>query len=118
MRDNKRTLIVVGTYSIGKERVFMGNAHDAAEPADAVRPNPSRATLPRCVRDAAIAEALGVPVYVEKHKRQTLECLNEPQLASRLTDDPTATNLHVMGMGAVSVKVGEAAVLSLRMPLH
>ncbi|KAJ3193680.1 hypothetical protein HK101_004384 [Irineochytrium annulatum] len=69
-RKRKETLIVVGTYLIGKERVFK-----------------------------AIAQSINSAVYVDKRKRKILQCLEDDALNDMLTDDPLAANVHVVGMG-------------------
>ena len=71
-----KTLFVVGTYTIGKERVF-----------------------------AAIARALNCKIYCEKPKMNVLMCLDDEDLKSRLTRDPKATPLHLVGMDAMRTDV-------------
>eukprot|EP01018_Ginkgo_biloba_P017842 Gb_02140 [translate_table: standard] len=72
LRDTK-TLVVVGAYSIGKERVYLG-----------------------------IAEALGVQIYADSRRRRILESLNWPQLSERLCLDAQHTLLHVLPMSSLS----------------
>ncbi|XP_041476365.1 uncharacterized protein LOC121424687 isoform X2 [Lytechinus variegatus] len=69
VRWNKKTLIVCGTYTIGKEKVFK-----------------------------AIAEALKCKVFVESRKYKVLECLEDNDLMSLLTRDIQSSRLHVIAM--------------------
>lgn len=71
-RDPK-TLVVVGAYSIGKERVFLG-----------------------------IAKALGVQIHADSHRRRILACLHWPELSERLCSDAGCTMLHVLPMSSLS----------------
>lgn len=73
LADNKRTLFLVGSYQIGKERVFL-----------------------------AIAEMLKCRIYADARKRAMLAKIGDAHLASLLTDDSTSSNLHVLHMGAMN----------------
>eukprot|EP00042_Codosiga_hollandica_P053127 m.687397 g.687397 ORF g.687397 m.687397 type:complete len:100 (-) comp58627_c0_seq24:578-877(-) len=76
-RLDQRTLFVVGTYTIGKERVFE-----------------------------AIADALNLDkVFVEAHKRRILNCFNDEVVKCRLSTDAKLSMLHVLPLGKVNHKV-------------
>ncbi|KAI3639293.1 hypothetical protein MIR68_002823 [Amoeboaphelidium protococcarum] len=69
--DIKHTqvLFVVGTYLLGKERVFM-----------------------------SMAKALGVKVYADADKRRILRYMDDEKINTLLTDDPLSTPLHLVKM--------------------
>lgn len=66
----EKTLFLVGTYSIGKERVIK-----------------------------AVAHSLGSKVWASPEKRRTLDWLEDDSLSSLLTPDPTEASVHCCGMG-------------------
>ncbi|KAF9198389.1 hypothetical protein BGZ49_000799 [Haplosporangium sp. Z 27] len=66
-----RVVVCVGTYLIGKERVFM-----------------------------AIAKAIKSKVYVQHSKLQILSCLEDPELMEMLTSDQSEAQVHLMHMGS------------------
>ncbi|KAI9806671.1 MAG: hypothetical protein M1825_006128 [Sarcosagium campestre] len=61
-----RLLVVVGTYSIGKERICVG-----------------------------IARALNSLIFAPQGKRRICACLEDPELDSLLTSDPRAAQVHM-----------------------
>ena len=61
-----RLLVVVGTYSIGKERICM-----------------------------SIARALKCKIYAPPAKHRICACLEDPELLSLLTDDPLDAQVHM-----------------------
>jgi len=63
-----RLLVVVGTYSIGKERIVLG-----------------------------IAKALHTKVYASAVKRRICACLEDEELMGLLTDDPLEGQVHMTG---------------------
>ncbi|KAI8391368.1 DNA repair metallo-beta-lactamase-domain-containing protein [Radiomyces spectabilis] len=63
----KRLLVVVGTYSIGKEKMFYN-----------------------------IAKTLNSKVFVTDKKKYIIDCLDNPELSSMLTDDPRSAQVHVI----------------------
>ncbi|KAK7205881.1 DNA repair metallo-beta-lactamase-domain-containing protein [Myxozyma melibiosi] len=64
-----RLLVVVGSYTIGKERMAI-----------------------------AIAKALNTKIYSSARKRATYACLEDPVLDSFLTADPHEAQVHLVGM--------------------
>lgn len=66
------TLIVVGTYLIGKEKV---------------------------IKSAAIA--IGSQIYAEKEKRAIICNLEDPVLSTLLTDDPEVAGVHTISIGKI-----------------
>ncbi|KFD61523.1 hypothetical protein M514_26336 [Trichuris suis] len=75
MKIHPKLLIVIGAYTIGKERIF-----------------------------AAIAEAFDCKICVERSKMQVLNCIDDASLRARLTLQKTDTFLHVMPMASVTRK--------------
>ncbi|CAF0917142.1 unnamed protein product [Rotaria sordida] len=73
LKENARTLITIGTYLIGKERIFH-----------------------------AIAKALDCKIFVETRKFRILNQLENTDLSQRLTTNPNETNVHVVGMGSIT----------------
>lgn len=61
-----RLLVIVGTYSIGKERICVG-----------------------------IAKALGSKIYAPANKQRICRALEDPELLSLLTSDPRAAQVHM-----------------------
>ncbi|XP_062928061.1 DNA cross-link repair 1A protein isoform X2 [Mobula hypostoma] len=72
---NPRTLVVCGTYSIGKEKVFL-----------------------------AIAEVLGCKVCTTKNKLDILRCLGWEQINSVITLDWASSQLHLLPMMQITFK--------------
>lgn len=72
---NPRTLVVCGTYSIGKEKVFL-----------------------------AIAEVLGSKVGMSREKYKTLQCLNIPEVNSFITTDMSSSLVHLLPMMQINFK--------------
>ncbi|XP_078079384.1 DNA cross-link repair 1A protein isoform X2 [Mustelus asterias] len=72
---NPRTLIVCGTYSIGKERVFL-----------------------------ALAEVLGCKVCITRNKLEILQCLDSEQMNSVITMDWASSQLHLLPMMQITFK--------------
>ncbi|KAM4636887.1 DNA cross-link repair 1A protein [Discoglossus pictus] len=70
-----RTLVVCGTYSVGKERVFL-----------------------------AIADILGCKVSMSQDKYKTMQCLESEEVRSVVTTDFHSTALHVLPMMQVNFK--------------
>lgn len=68
--DNKqgrgRLLVICGTYSIGKERICMG-----------------------------IARALDCKIWAPPGKQRICAALEDPELMSRMTDDPKEAQIHM-----------------------
>ncbi|XP_077114066.1 DNA cross-link repair 1A protein [Ranitomeya variabilis] len=77
-----RTLVVCGTYSIGKEKVFL-----------------------------AIADVLGCKVSMSQDKYKTMQCLESAEIRALVTTDWHSTVLHVLPMMQVNFK-GLAAHLN------
>jgi len=72
---NPRALYVFGSYTIGKERLFL-----------------------------EVARALGRKVYISAAKRRILDCLGlAPEYAALLTTDHLSTNLHALPLGKVTL---------------
>ncbi|KAF9124402.1 DNA break repair nuclease [Mortierella sp. 14UC] len=69
--EKNRIVICVGTYLIGKERVFK-----------------------------AIAKAINSKVYVQPHKLQIMQCLEDPELMDMLTSDRHEAQVHLLHMGS------------------
>ncbi|KAJ6006840.1 DNA cross-link repair protein pso2/snm1 [Penicillium sp. IBT 35674x] len=63
---NGRLLVVIGTYSIGKERICMG-----------------------------IARALGSKIFATPPKQRICACLEDPELSALLTTDPKEAQVHM-----------------------
>ncbi|KAL4900767.1 hypothetical protein BDW74DRAFT_170549 [Aspergillus multicolor] len=61
-----RLLVVIGTYSIGKERICL-----------------------------AIARALKSKIYATPAKQRVCACLEDPELSSLLTEDPLEAQVHM-----------------------
>ncbi|XP_009984180.1 PREDICTED: DNA cross-link repair 1A protein [Tauraco erythrolophus] len=72
---NPRTLVVCGTYSIGKEKVFL-----------------------------AIAEVLGSKASMSHDKYKTLQCLESAAVNSLISVDWAGTLLHVLPMMQINFK--------------
>ncbi|KAM6130089.1 DNA cross-link repair 1A protein [Phoenicopterus ruber ruber] len=72
---NPRTLVVCGTYSIGKEKVFL-----------------------------AIAEVLGSKASMSRDKYKTLQCLESAVVNSLISMDWDGTLLHVLPMMQINFK--------------
>ncbi|EFB23324.1 hypothetical protein PANDA_001409, partial [Ailuropoda melanoleuca] len=72
---NPRVLVVCGTYSIGKEKVFL-----------------------------AIADVLGSKVGMSQEKYKTLQCLNIPELNSFITTDMCSSLVHLLPMMQINFK--------------
>ncbi|XP_078499985.1 DNA cross-link repair 1A protein [Lissotriton helveticus] len=73
--QNPRTLVVCGTYSVGKEKVFL-----------------------------AVADVLGCKVCMSQDKYKTMQCLESKDIASQITTDWNSTSLHVLPMMQVNCK--------------
>ncbi len=69
-------LILVGSYTIGKERIYL-----------------------------EIAKALKTRIYVENSKKKILHCLEWPELIDYLTDKPGEALVHVVPMGHLKAEV-------------
>ncbi|KAF9361138.1 DNA break repair nuclease [Mortierella sp. AD094] len=69
--EKNRIVICVGTYLIGKERVFM-----------------------------AIAKAIKSKVFVQHSKLQILSCLEDPELSEMLTSNRFEAQVHLVHMGS------------------
>jgi DNA cross-link repair 1A protein len=81
-----KTLFMFGSYTIGKERLYL-----------------------------EAARALGRPVYVSATKKKVLDCLGLPaELAALLTTDDGATNLHAVPLWMVTAKHMAAALKHYR----
>ncbi|MBV97466.1 DNA cross-link repair 1A protein, partial [Eschrichtius robustus] len=72
---NPRALVVCGTYSIGKEKVFL-----------------------------AIADVLGSKVGMSKEKYNTLQCFNIPEINSLITTDMCNSLVHLLPMMQINFK--------------
>lgn len=72
---NPCTLVVCGTYSIGKEKVFL-----------------------------AIADVLGSKVGMSQEKYKTLQCLNIPEINSLITTDMCNSLVHLLPMMQINFK--------------
>lgn len=72
---NPRTLVVCGTYSVGKEKVFL-----------------------------AVSEVLGSKVCVSKDKYNTMCCLESEEIGWRITTDWQAAQVHVLPMMQLNFK--------------
>ena len=76
IKKEPKTLICCGSYTIGKERIFI-----------------------------AIAEALNIKIFVTRDKMRVIECLENEKLKNMVTLNSNETNLHVLPMGKLNIKV-------------
>ncbi|XP_061563827.1 DNA cross-link repair 1A protein [Cololabis saira] len=72
---NPRTLVVCGSYSVGKEKVFL-----------------------------ALAEVLGSKVCLSRDKYNTMCCLESEQVKERITTDWKGARVHVLPMMHLTLK--------------
>ncbi|KAI9873712.1 MAG: hypothetical protein M1830_010697 [Pleopsidium flavum] len=65
-KSRGRLLVIVGTYSIGKERICLG-----------------------------VARALNSKIYAPPNKQKICACLDDPELMARLTSNPLEAQVHM-----------------------
>ena len=65
-KSRGRLLVIVGTYSIGKERICLG-----------------------------VAKALNSKIYAPPNKQKVVAALEDPELSALMTDDPLAAQVHM-----------------------
>lgn len=72
----ERLLVMVGTYSIGKERIVKG-----------------------------IARAINAKIYCDQRKKEIFACQADPELMAMVTDDPLEGQIHVTWLGQIKVDI-------------
>jgi DNA cross-link repair 1A protein len=97
LKKQPKALLVCGSYTIGKERVFIGDYFDLSTFF-------SCSLLVQFFLEA-IAERLNVKICVTRDKMNILNCFNDEGLNKKLTLNPNETNLHVLQMGQLNTKV-------------
>ena len=75
LKSDSNTLILVGSYLVGKERMYLG-----------------------------IADSLDCKICVSKSKLTLLNCYEWPELKSRLTTDSQASKLHVVKISSLTIQ--------------
>ncbi|OWF46657.1 DNA cross-link repair 1A protein [Mizuhopecten yessoensis] len=75
LKENTKTLIICGSYTIGKERIFM-----------------------------AIAKALNSKICVTREKKAVLDCLEDSTLQESITLSPNEAKVHVLPMAKLNQK--------------
>nr|CAD7398112.1 unnamed protein product [Timema poppensis] len=76
LRAEPRTLVLCGSYTIGKEKVFL-----------------------------AVANLLNSKIWAAPDKRRVLRCLKDPIISQRLVDKAEEAQVHVCPMGDLNVQV-------------
>ncbi|KAF7356369.1 DNA cross-link repair protein PSO2/SNM1 [Mycena venus] len=71
----ERILMVVGTYSVGKERIVK-----------------------------AVAQAVNSKIYCDSQKAAILRCQPDPELHALLTSDPLGADVHILPLGMISLE--------------
>nr|ODN80302.1 DNA cross-link repair 1A protein [Cryptococcus depauperatus CBS 7841] len=74
-KKKSRTLVVIGTYSIGKERIVK-----------------------------AVARALNTKIYCDQRKRGILLCQTDPELHQMLSSDPFESQVHLLPLGNIQLE--------------
>ncbi|KAK6517823.1 hypothetical protein TWF506_005000 [Arthrobotrys conoides] len=85
VRTKGKLLVVVGTYSIGKERICMG-----------------------------IARALNCKIYAPANKQRICAALEDEELNSRLTSDPHAAQVHMTPLMEIRPETLKEYLLSFK----
>lgn len=85
VRTKGKLLVVVGTYSIGKERICMG-----------------------------IAQALNCKIYAPANKQRICAALEDEELNSRLTSDPHAAQVHMTPLMEIGPETLKEYLLSFK----
>ncbi|KZV96408.1 DRMBL-domain-containing protein [Exidia glandulosa HHB12029] len=75
VKDKSKLLVVVGTYSIGKERIVK-----------------------------AIAKILNAKVFCDARKRAILQCQADPELHAMLSSDARNSRVHVVPLQHISIE--------------
>src|SRR5438874_13646479 len=70
-----RLLVVIGTYSIGKERICLG-----------------------------IAKALGSKIYAPPAKMRVCQCLEDSELNALLTSNPVEAQVHMQRLMQIRIE--------------
>lgn len=94
----ERLLVMIGTYSIGKERSVMFSLSfgmATLKVSDNVR-----AALSRIVK--AIAHALSTKIYADPRKKELFLAQDDPDLHALLTDDPLEAQVHVGWLSSIA----------------
>ncbi|KAJ7035614.1 DNA cross-link repair protein pso2/snm1 [Mycena alexandri] len=73
--QTERILMVVGTYSVGKERIVK-----------------------------AVAQAVNSKIYCDPRKAAILRCEPDPELHALLTTDPLLADVHILPLGMISLE--------------
>jgi DNA cross-link repair 1A protein len=95
---NQRTLIVCGSYTIGKERIFVGEWAAAFV---------LFLDISHAFVNVAVAQALNCTVGVTKEKMSILQCLEDENVMSVVTEDWQTSQVHVLPMESLSHAVSE-----------
>ncbi|KAJ7777463.1 DNA cross-link repair protein pso2/snm1 [Mycena metata] len=73
--QSERILMVVGTYSVGKERIVK-----------------------------AVAQSINSKIYCDPRKAAILRCEPDPELHALLTTDPLLADVHILPLGMISLE--------------
>lgn len=104
-KRKERLLILVGTYSIGKERLAKGEQFGLGSRAHWLL------LTPACF--AALAIELGSKIYCDERKRPLILAQDDPALHALMTDDPLAS-VHLVNMFDLKVPFMEDTLRRLK----
>lgn len=74
--SGQKPLIVVGAYTIGKEKVWLG-----------------------------IAQSFNFKVYVDAKRMETVRCVADPSILDVVVDSPEKANVHVLPLANIDYRV-------------